>query len=130
MNTKHNASLTRNAQTLRRRMTKEEKHLWYDGLKYLPITVQRQKVIGPYIVDFYIASVNVVIEVDGSQHWDIVHRQKDEVRDTYFSQQGITVLRYSNEMIHTSFRDVCDDIWNVICEKTESISSNIAEKDM
>ena len=121
MNIKRNASLTRNAQNLRRHMTKEEKRLWYDGLKHLPITVQRQKVIGPYIVDFYIASVNIVIEVDGSQHGEFRQLQKDIVRDQYLAEQGITVLRYSNEMIHTSFRDVCDDIWTIICEKTEMI---------
>ncbi len=49
-------------------MTPEEKHLWYDFLKKLPCTVNRQKNIGDFIVDFYIASKNVVIEIDGRQH--------------------------------------------------------------
>lgn len=57
-------------------MTKEERHLWYDFLKGLPVTIHRQKVIGNYIVDFYCASSNLVIEIDGSQHYD---------------QEGITV---------------------------------------
>ena len=47
--------MTCNARKLRRNMTKEERHLWYDFLKDLPIMVHRQKVIGSYIVDFYVA---------------------------------------------------------------------------
>ena len=49
-------------------MTPEERHLWYDFLKLLPITVNRQKAIGNYIVDFYIHSAKLVIEIDGAQH--------------------------------------------------------------
>ncbi|MBQ6868448.1 MAG: DUF559 domain-containing protein, partial [Clostridia bacterium] len=56
MNTNSNPKLTDNAKNLRKNMTKEERHLWYDFLKKLSITVNRQKVIGKYIVDFYIAS--------------------------------------------------------------------------
>ena len=55
MNKLHNPKLSGNAQRLRREMTKEERHLWYDFLKTLPVTVHRQKVLGPYIVDFHIA---------------------------------------------------------------------------
>ena len=47
-------------------MTKEEKHLWYDFLNLLPVTVNRQKIIGNYIVDFFCASAKTVIELDGS----------------------------------------------------------------
>ena len=49
-------------------MTKQEKHLWYDFLKKLPITVNRQRNIGNYIVDFFIPSAKLVIEIDGAQH--------------------------------------------------------------
>ena len=64
----YNKKLVSTAQALRKRMTKEEKHLWYDFLKHLPVTVNRQKNIGNYIVDFFIAEKRVVIELDGSQH--------------------------------------------------------------
>ena len=47
-----NSRLTSNARNLRKNMTKEERHLWYDFLRNLPINVHRQKVIGRYIVDF------------------------------------------------------------------------------
>ena len=70
MNKTNNSKLTDNAQKLRKNMTKEERHLWYDFLKTLPVTVNRQKVIGNYIVDFYISSHKIIIEIDGSQHYE------------------------------------------------------------
>ncbi len=110
MSVKSNAKLTRNARTLRKNMTKEERHLWYDFLKDLPIMVHRQKVIGPYIADFYIAEKRVVIELDGSQHFEQEGLQGDAKRDAYFRQEGITVLRYANSEVHRNFRGVCEDI--------------------
>jgi len=95
---------------LRRNMTKEEKHLWYDFLKLLPVTVNRQKVIGRYVVDFYIASAKLVIELDGSQHFEAEHKKADEERDEHLSQMGIKVLRYTNQEINQNFEAVCREI--------------------
>ena len=80
MNPYHNPKLDHIAKTLRRNMTKEERHLWYDFLKQLPITVHRQKVIGQYIVEFYIAEAKLVIELDGSQHFEPESLEEDRVR--------------------------------------------------
>ena len=91
-------------------MTKEERHLWYDFLKQLPVTVHRQKTIGDYIVDFYIATEKTVIELDGSQHYETQHQKLDNQRDTYLSSVGCKVLRYSNADVNNRFRDVCEDI--------------------
>ena len=66
MNGNKNTNLTPYAQKLRKNMTKEERHIWYDFLRQLPIVINRQKVIGKYIVDFYCASMKTVIEIDGS----------------------------------------------------------------
>jgi very-short-patch-repair endonuclease len=110
MNTTNNSKLTGNAKTLRKNMTKEERHLWYDFLKTLSITVNRQKVIGKYIVDFYIASVKIVIELDGSQHFEDKGIENDAKRDEYLKSLGFTVLRYSNYDVNTNFYGVCTDI--------------------
>ena len=91
-------------------MTDEEKHLWYDFLKKLPVTVNRQKNIGQYIVDFYIATKKIVIELDGSQHAEDEQWEKDTVRDDYLQKIGITVLRFSNVSIHQKFDEVCQKI--------------------
>ena len=118
MNELHNGTLTPNAKTLRKSMTKEERHLWYDFLKALPVTVHRQKVLGNYIVDFYIASAKIVIELDGSQHYESDHQQKDLQRDAYLRQNGYKVLRYSNADINQRFPEVCQDIFNHINKET------------
>ena len=110
MNKTNNSKLTDNAQSLRKNMTKEERHLWYDFLKTLPLTVNRQKVIGNYIVDFYIASSKIVIEIDGSQHYEDSGRENDTKRDAFLNDSGIKVLRYSNLDINQRFDSVCEDI--------------------
>ena len=111
MNETRNPSLTEFSQKLRREMTKEEKHLWYDFLKDLPVQFYRQKVLGSYIVDFYSADAKLVIELDGSQHYTEEGFDKDIVRDEYLSSLGLTVLRYSNLEIHKKFKEVCEDIF-------------------
>ena len=81
MNKRHDSELTRIAQRLRKNMTKEERHLWYDFLKKLSVTIHRQKVIGQYIVDFYCASAKLVIEIDGSQHYRQENMEADVIRE-------------------------------------------------
>ena len=112
MNRTNNAKLTPNAKILRRNMTKEERHLWYDFLKTLPVTVHRQKVIGSYIVDFYCAAAKLVIELDGSQHYEAQGKTQDSARDGYLNGLGMTILRYSNFDVRQNFSAVCQDILN------------------
>jgi len=99
-----------NARSLRRNMTREEKRLWFDFLRRLPVNVFRQKVFGHYIVDFYVSSANTVIEVDGAQHYEDTGAAYDRVRDEFLSNKGLHVLRYSNHDINYNFHGVCCDI--------------------
>ena len=110
MNEKHNSKLTKHSQRLRKEMTAEEKKLWYQFLKQLPLTVHRQKVIGKYIADFYCAKAALVIELDGTQHFETDGQKADAERDAYFRSLGIIVLRYSNRQINQEFSRVCEDI--------------------
>ena len=121
MNTTNNSKLTGNAKALRKNMTKEERHLWYDFFKSLSITVNRQKVIGNYIVDFYIATEKLVIELDGSQHYEDDGIENDIKRDLFLNDLGIKVLRYSNLDVNQRFESVCEDILNHIT--TSSVTS-------
>ncbi|MBQ8185756.1 MAG: DUF559 domain-containing protein [Clostridia bacterium] len=107
---KKTEKLTENAQELRSRMTPEEKRLWYDFLKKLPVSVHRQHVIGGYIVDFYIASQKIVIELDGNQHLTPEHKASDEKRDRELGGIGIMVLRYANRSVRSDFFGVTADI--------------------
>lgn len=106
----YNQKLVSTARTLRKNMTPEEKHLWYDFLKRLPVNIRRQHNIENYIVDFYIAEQKIVIEIDGRQHLLPEHKEADEQRDAVMSSWGITVLRYSNDSIQNNFSAVTADI--------------------
>ena len=106
----YNKNLVSNAKELRKNMTPEEKHLWYDFLKRLPLNVRRQHNIENYIVDFYIAEKKIVIEVDGVQHMSPEHKEADKRRDNDLSKWGITVFRYSNDSIRNIFNTVAKDI--------------------
>ncbi len=77
---KHNPNLTDNAKKLRKNMTKEERHLWYDFLRQYPVRFLRQKVIDNYIVDFYCAKAKLVIELDGGQHYEESIQRYDKIR--------------------------------------------------
>lgn len=105
-----NSKLTKTARTLRKNMTKEECKLWFEFLQPLPVVIKRQRVIGNYIVDFYCPSAKLVIELDGSQHYEEAGKQKDQRRDADLADLGLKVLRYSNYDINSSFEAVCDDI--------------------
>ena len=121
MNELRNEHLNPFAKKMRREMTKEERHLWYDFLKGLDVTVHRQKILGNYITDFYIASKKLVIELDGSQHYMGKGVCSDRDRDAWMRENGITVLRYTNLQISWEFAAVCEDILNHL-EDTSSVT--------
>ena len=108
MDRKYNQKLVTNAKALRKNMTKEERHLWYDFLKDYPVKFYRQKVMGKYIVDFYCAKADLVIELDGSQHYEENGMQYDSQRDEYLKSYGLDILRIPNNEINTNFDGVCE----------------------
>ena len=110
MERKHNAYLTANAKALRKNMTKEERHIWYDFLRNYPIRFLRQKVIDRYIVDFYCHDAKLIIELDGSQHYEGQNKEKDQNRTAELQSRGLEVIRIPNNEINQNFRGVCDYI--------------------
>ena len=110
MERKHNGNLTSFAKELRRNMTKEERHLWYDFLKAYPVRFSRQKILGKYIVDFYSAQARIIIELDGSQHYESENIKKDSERTKYLEDYGLTVLRIPNNEVMGNFLGVCEYI--------------------
>ena len=110
MQPKHNKQLVPLAKQLRKEMTKEERHLWYDFLRGYPIRFSRQKVLGKYIADFYSAKAKLVIELDGSQHYENDNMQKDAERTDFLKKYGLTVIRIPNNEINENFQGVCEYI--------------------
>ena len=100
----------KNAQSLRKNMTKEERHLWYDFLKTYPVQFRRQYTIGCYIADFYCYRAQLVLELDGSQHYTSEEQAYDKKRTDYMESQGIQVLRFSNLDVLQNFAGVCEII--------------------
>lgn len=94
MPTQRNAQLTPLAKKLRKEMTKEERHLWYDFLHDHPAHFRRQKVLGNYIADFYSAEAKLVIELDGSQHYEPDAAQKDTERTAFIEKYGLRVIAF------------------------------------
>ena len=105
------------ARQLRKEMTPQERHLWYDFLRYYPVKIYKQRIIGTYIVDFYCAKAKLVIEIDGSQHFEERGMQYDAQRTEYLESLGLKVVRYSNADINVRFRSVCEDIDQMIRER-------------
>ena len=110
MERKHNRELTSRAKELRKNMTKEERHLWYDFLREYSVPFSRQKVLGKYIVDFYCAQAKLVIELDGSQHFEPDAMVKDAERTSFLSDYDLTVVRIPNNEISQNFNGVCEYI--------------------
>ena len=110
MERKHNPDLTENAKKLRKNMTKEERHLWYDFLKIYPVRFLRQKVIDNYIVDFYCHQARLIVELDGSQHYERAEQLRDAIRTERLEARDLTVIRIPNNAVNENFRGVCEYI--------------------
>ena len=98
------------AQTLRKNLTKEERHLWYDFLKTYGVQFRRQYQVGPYYLDFYCYRASLAVELDGSQHMEPEALKYDADRTRFLEEKGIRVLRFSNLDIHRNFAAVCEVI--------------------
>ena len=114
MSLPYEKNLISNAKYLRKNMTPQEKHLWYDFLSKYSVRFQRQKVAGNFIVDFYCHKVKLVIESDGSQHYSDIGIVNDTKRTEILNKYGLTVLRFSNLDIDKQFEAVCTTIDNYV----------------
>ena len=124
MERKHNPKLTENAKGLRKNMTKEEKHLWYDFLKGYPVRFLRQKIIDDYIADFYCHRARLVIELDGSQHYTKDGLLKDKIRTEHIEKRDLTVLRIPNGEINHNFEGICRFIDEFVQESLRQPSAD------
>ena len=110
------------AKTLRKNMTPWERKLWYQYLRGYPVRFQRQKPIGPYIVDFYCAKARLVIELDGSGHFESDQIEADRKRTKELSSMNLFVYRIPNPEIDRNFPGVCEAIDALVRERTRQPS--------
>ncbi len=112
------SEIENNAKSLRQNMTKEEGVLWHMFLKSLPVHFYRQRIIEHYIVDFYCPAAKLVIEVDGSQHYEKQAAvDYDDRRTSFLEKKGLTVLRIQNVDINKNLRGVCEEIERILNER-------------
>ena len=98
------------AKALRKNMTPQEKHLWYDYLAGYKPNFQRQKSIDNFIADFYCQKAKLIIEIDGAEHFTEEGRRKDSLRTEILEKYGLTVIRFTNRQIDGKFKAVCEEI--------------------
>ncbi len=110
---RYNKKLKKYARELRKNMTEAEKILWskirrkqLKGYQFY-----RQKPIGDFIADFYCPKAGLVIEINGGQHYIIQGQQKDRIRDNYFKQLHLKVLRFSNIEVIKNLESVIEKIY-------------------
>jgi very-short-patch-repair endonuclease len=114
---KKNERLTHYAQELRKNATKEENALWYQYLRRYPVQFRRQCIFGTYITDFYCAKAMLVIELDGSQHYEQDAIQRDLKRTQYLESLGLYVLRVYNTDINQNLCGVCEAIDRIVKQR-------------
>ena len=105
-----NGDLLHNARSLRKSMTREERRLWFDFLRGYPVRFRRQEIFGNYIADFYCPDARLVIELDGSQHYEEKAVKYDKERTAFLNACGIEVIRFSNLDVARNFEGICQDI--------------------
>ena len=118
---KKNNKLLNVAKILRRNMTRQEQHLWYDFLRYYPVKIYKQRIIDHFIADFYCHSARLVIELDSSQHYTNRGKTHDSARTEILERYGICVLKFSNKDVDDNFEGVCRMIDRVINERIEKL---------
>jgi len=104
---KHNENNKPFAKALRQNMTPWERKLWYCFLKEYPVRFQRQKCIDEFIVDFYCFRAKLIIELDGSGHYEPAEIKYDQRRTKTLEKYGLKVIRFTNIDIDKNFYSVC-----------------------
>ena len=106
----YNPCLVAKAKELRQNLTPAENKLWQDYLRTFPLRVLRQRPINNFIVDFYCASLKLVIEVDGESHFTNEGLIRDAERTRVLESYGLKVIRFSNDEVMNQFEGVCQNI--------------------
>ena len=116
---RYSGKLKEVARTLRGNMTESEQVLWsrLRGKQLLGVQFYRQKPVGNYIVDFFAPRAELVVEVDGSQHFMMDHLEKHRERDRYLMSRGIRVLRFNSRAVLRDTDSVVEAIYQAMQQR-------------
>ena len=111
------------AKELRGNETHAEAFLWsFLRTKPLGFKFRRQHPYSIYILDFYCHALKLIIEVDGGIHQEADMKESDQVRQRILEQEGLAVVRYTNDDIITNFEAVRTNLEAVIQERQKTLS--------
>ena len=82
----------------------------------------RQKPIDGYTVDFYCASLGLVIEIDGDSHAD--KAEYDEERTRILNAYGLHIIRYTNKEIFINPAGVYQNLTTEIAIRQQALGSS------
>ncbi len=113
---KYSPKLKASARQLRQNLTDSERVLWrrLRGKQIEGVQFYRQKPIGDYIVDFDAPQAKLVVEIDGSQHFEAQHMEKDKKRDEYLNSLGLLVLRFDSRQALKEIEGVMDAVYQAV----------------
>ena len=117
--TGYNSKMKETARSLRKNMTRQEKHLWYDFLRDYPVKWYRQRSVDRFIVDFFCFKARLVIELDVSQHYTEDGMEYDSIRTDILEKYNLEVLRFTNLEVDENFRGVCETIHGKVRERVQ-----------
>ena len=106
----YNRALVERARELRKNMTPAEKKLWNGCLRHMGVSVLKQRPIDNFIVDFYIPSLKLVVEVDGDSHFSAEGRARDAERTSVLEGYGLQVIRFTNREVLDGLEGVCESL--------------------
>ena len=90
---------------LRTHSTQAECVLWrlLKGSQVGGLKFRRQHSIGPYVMDFFCPMLKLGIELDGGIHEDMLVHVKDDEKEAFLIDNGITIMRFPNEVVFNNF---------------------------
>jgi very-short-patch-repair endonuclease len=78
--------------------------------RQLGVDFRRQHPAGSFVLDFYCPALRLAIELDGGQHTEAKHEVRDQQRDRWLNERGVTVMRFWNSHIMQNLSGVLEAI--------------------
>ena len=121
---KYTPKLKASARQLRQNLTDSERALWRKlrGKQLAEVQFYRQKPLGDYIVDFYAPKAKLVIEIDGSQHFEAPQAERDRKRDDYLGSLGLMVLRFDSRQVLRETEGVLEVVYRAVRDRISQIN--------
>jgi len=116
-----NKLLTDRVKVLRKAGNLSEVIFWqtFKDKSKLGFDIDRQVIIGNYIVDFFIPELGLVFEIDGSSHDNKI--EYDSERDSFMKDLNLQVIRISDSDIKKNIKNVYELVLETVCKRERAL---------